>query len=146
MARGGPISLFPRAMNFYYRGTWKVEFRGVVELRNSVEMLHYSITATTVKLTPESVESYSVQSEIRLDMPHYERTFENSFAENGVNMSFFFFVSCYASMQVENETFWCNDHALLTSFSILWLMVTAGKELLTFWTQAGILQPRLLWW
>jgi hypothetical protein len=55
-------------------------------------MLHNSITATTEKLTPESVDCVPVQSEIRLDMPHFERTCDTSFTKNGVHMSFFFHV------------------------------------------------------
>jgi hypothetical protein len=65
-------------------------------------MLHHSITATTEKLTPESADCVPVQSEIRLDMPHYERTCETFFTKNGVHMSFFL---CNASKQVQKETF-----------------------------------------
>ena len=61
----------------------------------------------------------------------------NFLTKNGVHMSFFFFIKCFNAIQ--NEAFLSNCHAFLTSFSVLWLMTTAGKQLLAFWTQAGIL-------
>jgi hypothetical protein len=54
-------------------------------------MLHHSITATTERITPESIDCVSAQSEIRLDMPHYERTFETSLTKIDVHIQFFYF-------------------------------------------------------
>jgi hypothetical protein len=91
MVRGG--NLFHSFLGLWnlLPGCIKSAVRGVVELRNSVEMFNHSITATAERITPDSVDCVSAQSEIRLDMPHYERTFKTSLTKTGVHISFFYY-------------------------------------------------------
>lgn len=91
-------------MDFYYRGAYKVQFVESLNFGIALKCYTPNNTATTGKITPESVDCVSVQSEIHLDMSHYERTFETSLRKIK-SVSIFFFVLCNATTLIQKEVF-----------------------------------------